>query len=224
MTTPRFSRSPKPATVGAAPVIDLMPAGEVDRRARVALMERWGWATVAALAATALVSGGAFYLQLAAEQRLAAETSTTQSLLGDLEELSAVSSAIASRAELETFGSQSMASDIDWDRFLSDVDATIPSGMTLAGFDLFPGGVPQGDDPAVETGLTGQITYATKGPVDFAPTIRALRDTEGVILADGRELQTIDADGFLVYNYIASFTIDQSIYTGAYDYAKEGEE
>lgn len=222
--TPRFSRTPRTVPAGPMPTIDLMPAGEVERRARVGLMERWGWVIVAALAVTAVASAGAFYLQLSAEQRLTAESATTQGLLDELATLSDVSAAVATRSELTDFRSAAMASDVDWSRFLIDIGTAAPAGVLIAGFDLFPGGVPQTADPATEVGLTGQITFESSTPVDVAPTIRALRDTAGVTAVDGEELHSFDADGALSYNYVLTITFDQSIYTGEYAAPAGGDE
>ncbi|WP_106813667.1 hypothetical protein [Microbacterium timonense] len=211
-----------PAASFGAPLINLMPRAEIERRARASLLRRWAWGIVVALTLVAITSGGAFALRFGAEVRLAAENLRTTALLTDLAALSDVRAAIALENELGDFRAQAMASEFDWRTLVAMVQDVTPAGVTIAGFDLAAGPVPAGDDPAAEVGAAGTFTFESATPLEIVPLIRAVRPLPGVMDADGWELTSEGETGTRTYTYILRVTVDQSIYTGAY--AKEESE
>lgn len=202
--------------IGGAPRVNLMPRAEIDRRERSVLVRRWAWALVAALLVVAAVSAGTFYLQWAAQQRLAAANATTTTLLTDLAGLTDVREAVALETELTDFRADAMATDLSWSTFVSQVDAVVPAPAILAGFELSSGTVPIGNDPALEIGAVGSFGFNSPTPIEIVPLIRAVRALPGVVEADGWELTSEGDAEIRKYTYLLRVGVDQTIYTNAY--------
>jgi len=204
--------------IGGVARVNLMPQGEIERRGRTQLLLRWASGLVGALLVIALLIAGAAALRLVAGQRLMAEQERTNALLAEMAELSEVSGALATQRALETFRASAMAADLDWVALHRTLTAGLPEGVVLEGFDLTTGGVPEGDDPALEVGLTGELTLSSPRPVEIVSVIRDYRQLPGAIDADGRELASeggaVAAEGEAPrYRYLLTITLDQSIYT-----------
>ncbi|WP_127475539.1 hypothetical protein [Microbacterium sulfonylureivorans] len=207
--------------VGGVPRINLMPRSEVARRERDTVLRGWMWGVLAAIVVALLVIAGAFALKWAADQRLAAEQAETNALLGELAALADVSQALATEQELTGFRAEAMGADFAWAPVVASIAASLPSGAALTGFDLVSGGVPQGDDPSAEPGLTGTVSVGSANPIDIVAAVRDLRQVPGVLYADGQSVTSSSVtEG--AYTYLLTVTFDQSIYSGRY--AAEGEE
>ncbi|WP_127818311.1 PilN domain-containing protein [Microbacterium sp. CPCC 204701] len=197
---------------GAAPRVNLMPRAESERRQRTRLAKRWIGALVGALLAVVVASGLAFGLQVVAAQRLAVEQARTTSLLGQLAELGEVQRALDLESDLRDFRAGAMATDFRWSPLIATVQQQLPAGVTLTGFSLAPGPVPQGDDPSAEVGVSGTVTLSSATPTEIVPLVRALRPMPAVLEADGWEATAEDG----AYAYEIRIALDQSLYTGAY--------
>lgn len=220
-----MARAPRAVVPAAVPLIDLMPHREVERRARAVLLRKWAWGVVAALAVVLIAVGATWWLRLSAELRLASAQATTTQLIEELGSMAEVSQALAMSRELETFRSAAMASDFEWTSITAQVDEVIPKGVVIAGFELFPGGVPQQADPGAEVGLQGKFILYSLTPLSMAETIRAVRDIAGVTMADGAQIYLPDEgeDQVLVYAYELQVVYDQTIYSGDFGAAEGGE-
>ncbi|MDX2377128.1 hypothetical protein M4I32_09985 [Microbacterium sp. LRZ72] len=207
------------AGLTSVPRVNLMPRAERERRSRAALTRGWAWAMVGALAVVAVAGGAAFVLKLTADQQLVAEQAETSALLGQMAELSEVSTALADTERLGAFRAEAMATHLGWSDALSTLQTALPGGVAITDFELAAGAAPAGDAAAADpaAGLSGTLTLTSAAPVDMADTIRAVRDVSGVLSADGRDLaSTGDGDAARVYTYILGVELDQSVYTGAY--------
>ena len=216
-----MARAMTPAFAGM-PRVNLMPRSEIIRRERDSVMRGWMWGVLAAVAVAALIIAGAFVLRFAAEQRLAAEQATSTQLLGELSALAETSQALATEQELTQFRSEAMAADFSWAPVVASVASALPGDAALIGYDFVSGGAPQGADPALEVGVTGTVSVESPRPLDIVSTIRAIRALPGVIYADG---QSVTASSVTEgnYGYLLNVTFDQSIYSGDYAVAGEGE-
>ncbi|MGN8551669.1 UNVERIFIED_CONTAM: hypothetical protein OHV15_03670 [Microbacterium sp. SLM126] len=193
--------------------VNLMPRAEIERRQTSALLRRWVGGILVAVLVVAVTCGGAAWLQFSAAQRLASEEARTQSLLTDLAALSGVRATLDLESELTTFREDAMATDLKWAGLLRTVEASLPAGVSVSGFQLAPGGVPIAEDPATELGAVGSIFLVSDLPQDIVPLVRALRPIEGVLVAEAWNI-TPDEDGGYTYEIRVAF--DQSVYTGAY--------
>jgi hypothetical protein len=101
------------------------------------------------------------------------------------------------------------------------VTSILPADTALTGFDLTSGGVPQGDDPTLETGASGTFSIDSPTPLDIVAIIRSLRGVDGVLYADGQSVtaSTLSEGRFA---YLLTVTFNQTIYSNAY--VAEGEE
>lgn len=205
-------------TVGAAPRVNLLPRSERERRGRNALLRRWVWALVGALAVVVIASAGAFSLLLASQVRLGVENTRTQTLLSQIAALQPVSQKLALEEDLQAFRTDAMAADLAWTGLLATVQAVLPPGVTVSGFDLGPGGVPATDDPTTEIGAFGEVRLWSQTPTEIVTLVRSLRPIEAVLQVDGWETTAEEAG----YTYVLRIAFDQSVYTGAY--AGEGDE
>ena len=207
---------------GGLPRVNLIPRSELDRRERASTARGWLWGVLGAMLAALALIAGAMAISWVADQRLAAEQARTNALLTELASLSEVSEAIAAEQELVDFRMQSMGSDFAWAPVIDEVRAAIPVGVELVGFALTTGGVPQGEDPTLEAGLTGSLTLSSPNAIDIAQTVRALRERAGVAEADGRLVST-SQQSVGAYTYELSVTFDQSIYSSRFAAAEGGE-
>ena len=208
--------------LGGFPRVNLMPRSEVARRERDKLTRAWVWAVLGAIIVALLLVAAAFYLKWAADQRLAAEQAQSNQLLLEIASLSEVSQALATESELTAFRSDSMSSDLVWTPVLSKVTGVLPGETRLTGYDFAVGGAPQSDDPATEQGLVGTVSFDSPTPLDIVGLIRSLRGVEGVLFADGQSVTSSQVDSGR-YAYLLNVVFDQSIYSGAYSMAEEGE-
>lgn len=208
---------------GGVPRVNLIPKSELDRRERAATARGWVWGVLGAIVAALALIAGAMALNWVADQRLAAEQARTNMLLTELASLAPVSGALATETDLLDFRTQSTASDFEWRPVIAQVQRALPAGVELVGFSLVVGGASQGEDPSLETGLTGTLSLSSPNAIDIAATVRSLRGGAGVAAADGRLVST-SQQSVNAYTYELSIAFDQSIYTGRFASADEGGE
>lgn len=212
-------RSNTPAfAFGGAPTVNLMPRAAIERRERAGLLRRWGWGLAATLLVVALVGAGAYYLQAAAQQRLTAEQSRTNELLTQTAALQPVKAKLELQSELADFRTRAMGTDLEWAPLLATFQRLIPDGLAFEGVHLAPGGLLQGEDPASEIGVQGELMITGGVPADIVDLIRKVRKVPGVLGADGWTQMYEDNR----YHHVVSFTFDQSLYTNHYA-AEEGQ-
>jgi hypothetical protein len=210
-----MARSQSTLVLAGVPSVNLMPPSEIARRQRAALTRKWLWGVLVTLLVVGLLAVGAFALKWVADQRLAAEQARTNSLLAELASLSEVSDAVQTENALTDFRGRAMASDFAWAPVFTSVAGILPEGVAFSGFSLITGGTPQGEDPAQEPGLTGVLRLESPTAIDIAATVRALRNVEGVLFADGQAVTSSQQTAAL-YRYDITLTFDQSIYSGAF--------
>ncbi|MBW9094077.1 hypothetical protein JNB62_10315 [Microbacterium jejuense] len=211
-----------PVPFAGAPRVNLMPRSEVARRERDKLVNLWVWIVLGAIVVALLIIAGAFALKFVADQRLVAEQTKTNALLGEIAALSDVSQALSTQSELTEFRAEAMAADLAWSPVIAEVTGILPADATLTGFDLAVGGAPQGDDPAAEQGLVGTISIDSATPLDIVAIIRSLRDVEGVLFADGQSVTSSQiSEGRYAYQLTVQF--DQTVYSNEYAATEGGE-
>ncbi|KQP71021.1 hypothetical protein ASF40_04150 [Microbacterium sp. Leaf288] len=211
-----------PVPFSGAPRVNLMPRTEVARRERDQLVRLWVWIVLGAIVVAVLIIAGAFAFKFFADQRLVAEQARTNALLTEIASLSEVSQALATESELTDFRTDAMATDLAWTPVIGKITGILPSDTTLTGVDLAVGGVPVGDDPALEQGLVGTVTFDSPTPIDIVPLIRSLRGVGGVLYADGQSVTSSQvSDGR--YSYLLTVEFDQTVYSNEYA-AEEGGE
>lgn len=204
-----------PAPFSGAPRVNLMPRSEVARRERDKLVQVWVWIVLGAIVVALLIVAGAFAFKFLSDQRLAAEQAQTSELLLEIASLSEVSQALATESELTDFRMEAMASDLAWAPVIAKITGVLPSGTTLSGFDVTAGGIPEGEDPALEEGLVGTVSIESATPVDIVAIIRALRGVEGVLYADGQSVTTSQL-GEGRFAYLLNVEFDQTVYSNQY--------
>ena len=211
-----------PVPFSGAPRVNLMPRTEVARRERDQLVRLWVWIVLGAIVVAVLIIAGAFAFKFFADQRLVAEQARTTALLTEIASLSEVSQALATESELTDFRTDAMATDLAWTPVIGKITGILPSDTTLTGVDLAVGGVPVGDDPALEQGLVGTVTFDSPTPIDIVPLIRSLRGVEGVLYADGQSVTSSQVSSGM-YSYLLTVEFDQTVYSNEYA-AEEGGE
>jgi hypothetical protein len=191
------------------------------RRDMMARARIWLFIGLGTLAVALLAVGGAVAYNVTATVRLGFEQGRTQQILVGIAELSEVSQAIALRTELSRMGSEAMAGDLEWNAVIGTIEERLPDGVSIIDYALVAGPVPVPEgDPAVATGAFGTVTVTSAQPLAFVDLTRALRGVETVHITEVDELNRVD-EGPL-YEYRIAFTIDQTVYTGAF--APEGSE
>jgi hypothetical protein len=211
----RFSSRPPVLPIGALPRVDLLPPSEMRRRDMMARARTWLFIGLGTLAVTLLAVGGAVAYNVTATVRLGFEQGRTQQILVGIAELSEVSQAIALRTELSRMGSEAMAGDLEWNAVIGTIDERLPDGVSIIDYALVAGPVPEPEgDPAATTGAFGTVTVTSAQPLAFVDLTRALRGVETVHITEVDELNRVEEGPF--YEYRITFTIDQTVYTGAF--------
>jgi hypothetical protein len=195
--------------------VNLMPRSEIVRRERDKLVRRWVWIVLGSILVAVLVIAAALGFRFLADQRLAAEQAQTNALLSEISTLSEVSAAIATEAELTDYRALAMATDLVWAPVIAKLTSTLPPDTALTGYALAAGGVPTGDDPALEKGLVGTISVDSPTPLDIVAVIRSLRGVEGVLYADGQSVTSSQITQGR-FAYLLNVDFDQTVYSGAF--------
>lgn len=210
----KAKRKPKGSglVIGGVPRVNLLPAGEVHRRAAGALVRRW----IAALMATAVVVSGlvaaAYWERSIANRQLAAEQARTLQLNGELAGLAHVNLAFAERATLTTLRAEAMGTDTDWRATFADLTRSLPSDAELTGFELITGTNPVADaGPGTGIGLIGRLTVSTDDPADQDRMVDKLRSLDIALAADAGALTAAGEEGF---SFVVEFVLDQTHYSG----------
>lgn len=211
-----------PVPFSGAPRVNLMPRTEVARRERDQLVRLWVWIVLGAIVVAVLIIAGAFAFKFFADQRLVSEQARTNALLTEIASLSEVSQALATESELTDYRTDAMATDLAWTPVIGKITGILPADTTLTGVDLAVGGVPVGDDPTLEQGLVGTVTFDSPTPIDIVPLIRSLRGVEGVLYADGQSVTSSQVSSGR-YSYLLTVEFDQTVYSNEYA-AEEGGE
>lgn len=199
-------------TVGGPPRVNLLPRAVTASRQRASLLRTWLLGLLAALGVVLVATGGAYALQLTAQQSLDRANADTVRLLGEVAALQPVNEKLKLESELGDYRTQAMGTDLTWATLVSSVEPALPADTVLAGFTLVPGGNPVGDDPALEIGAAGELTITSTTPTQIVDIVRALRTVPGILSVDGWE-STTDTLG---YSYLLRIVFDQSSYTGAF--------
>jgi hypothetical protein len=201
-------------TVGGIPRVDLMPPAELERRNRRALLRRWGVALLATALVTVLVIGGAFAMRTFAEGRLATERARTDALIAEIASLSDVGATVSALADLESYREEALRADLDWSPLFDSLEATLPEGVTVIGFDITAGAGAEAEDPASALGASVLITFAGPAPFDIVPAVRGVRQVPSVLFAEGSGARFDEGKS----RYIAELTVgtDQDVYSGRF--------
>lgn len=129
-------KQPKPnrgiIAIGGLPRVDLLPP-EVRAERRAAVHVRRAWTAVAGLAILVVVAGGtaALYAQ-GSEATLASAQNQTSFLASQTMKYSAVKTTQGQVDLIDAARKVGGSTDINWPAYLAKVQATLPSGMTLA--------------------------------------------------------------------------------------------
>lgn len=120
---------------GAAPRVNLLPPAERERRERVALIRRWASVAVAVAVVVVLVCLVAVLRTRSARSHLADERARTNALAGQLATYRDVSAATRDRASYQAYRTRVMTHDVSWGSVLGALQATLPAGAAITGFD-----------------------------------------------------------------------------------------
>ena len=137
-------------TIGGPPRVNLLPRAVTASRQRASLLRTWLLGLLAALGVVLVATGGAYALQLTAQQSLDQANADTVRLLGEVAALQPVNEKLKLESELGDYRTQAMGTDLTWATLVSSVESALPADTVLAGFTLVPGGNPVGDDPQRE--------------------------------------------------------------------------
>ena len=211
-----------PVPFSGAPRVDLMPRSEVARRERDQLVRLWVWIVLGAIVVAFLIIAGAFAFKFLADQRLVAEQARTNALLTEIASLSEVSQALATEAELTDYRTEAMATDLAWSPVIAKITSILPADTALIGVDFTVGGVPIGEDPTLEQGLIGTVTFDSPTPIDIVPLIRSLRGVDGVLYADGQSVTSSQVSAGR-YSYLLTVDFDQTVYSNEFATEEGGE-
>lgn len=225
-------RTPAPA-YGAAPRVNLLPPAERERRERMALIRRWVTIAVAVAVVVALVGLVAALRTRSAHRHLADERARTTALAEQLTAYRDVSAATRDRASYQAYRTRVMATDVSWGKVLGALQATLPGGATITGFDAVvatpsAGGAPSAgtSNPGSAAGsaaasaaapagtaVTVTLDVSTKRPPDQQAIVAAFAKTPGVL---GVDLSSLSSQSYPRYTSTTVVFFDDSVLSGQY--------
>ena len=207
--------------LGSVPHVNLMPRSEIERRGRKVLIHRWLLILIAALLLVGIVVLGGFSLKIAADLRLASENERTTALLAELSSLSDVSDMLRQEADLTSFRTEALGTDLTWSRLLGATASVLPAGSAITNFAVEAAGIGRtGGEPQDLPGPAVVMTVTSATPLDVVGVIRAMRGATGIYAADGIELRkeavTADPDAPILYSYVLTILAAEEMYTGRF--------
>lgn len=126
------SAAPKAqAALGGEPRVSLLPTEVNDFHRERAVRRRLGGAIVAVLLLVAVGIGGAYYLQMDAQAKLATAQATTVSLAAQEAEFSELRTVKTGTALIEAGQKVGASTEIDWKAYLENLQATLPAGVAI---------------------------------------------------------------------------------------------
>jgi len=228
--TKGLTKSP-PLAYGAAPRVNLLPPAERERRERVELIRRWGAIAVAAAVLVVLAVLVAAFLARSAEGDLQSERTRTTELTNKLAAYRDVSAAIRDKGSYEAYRTQAMASDVAWKSVIGALQAALPSGASVSGFDAVvgdgtsaasstsgssTGSVDAGAAAAAApsgTAVTVSVQVTSRRSVDQKAMIARFAKVPGVLGVDLSSLSSATGGG---YSSTTAVYFDDSVLSGQY--------
>ena len=209
-------------TYGAAPRVNLLPPRERHRREQSALIRRWGTAALAAVALVVVAVLAAMMLERSASDDLKTEQARTATLATQLSSYADVSAASRDKGSYEAYRAQAMASDVAWKNVVGALQAALPTGVSITGFDATVGaGATDANGASTTQGSTaaGSGALATTAPSGTAVTatvqVTSMQpvDQTAMIGSFGKVAGVIGVDmGSLTSASSASYTSTTTVY------------
>ncbi len=223
LNAPVFTKKAQPSLVGGTPRVNLLPPGQIERRARTRLARAWGVAVAGAVLFVSLVILGAYLLEANADRLLVEEQERTVQLTAELESYAKITTTVAETKTLEGMRSDAVGNDLVWGKILGDVTAALPSGVDLIGYKLAPGAIPDGSSDAKNlVGLSGTLTFFGTSAKDQATVVGRLRDLGSAMLVDAGQASAEEGGdgqsggGANGYRFEVTFVANQTVYSGKY--------
>jgi len=162
------------AVIGGEPRVDLLPVEvHVGRRQRALARRAWlGVVVIAVAVALAVAGAGLNAVQRAAD--LTAVESETNSLLQQQQKYAEVRTTEQQSALIESGQKVGGATEIDWQGYVSELQAALPAGVTIASLGIDSAG-PTAVYTQSSTPLQGQRIGTITATVD-SPTIPSVPD------------------------------------------------
>lgn len=203
--------------VGGTPILNLLPPGEVENRVRKALRMKWLGAFISTLVLVGLVSVASLYwMTQANDERLATQQVAAQ-LQSKLAGYSDVANTQSTLKALSALRAQAGSNDFDWEPIIAEIEAALPSGVTLTGFTIAPGAAPKAEaDASTQVGLSGSLTFSAKTTAAQAETVRSLRGVKTFIKVDAAALSAEGVGKSASYTFAVSFSASQARYTSRF--------
>jgi len=172
LTRSRTKKSP--LVYGATPQVNLLPPAERSRRERTELTRRWGTIAIAAIVLVVLAVLAAELFARSAKDDLEEEQARTRHLAGEVASYQDVSAAASDKGSYEAYRTQAMASDVTWKSVLGALQAALPAGASVTGFEAAVG---DGADTGADTGASSAGSTGTGIVTPTAPHGTALTVT-----------------------------------------------
>jgi len=118
--------------VGGSPRVDLMPPEIRTKRSQLRLRRNLRFALLGVLAVVLVACGGTWALATAAQTTLAQAQAQQQLMLAQQAKYSDVTKVKDSIALIKAGQVVGDSSEIDWQRYLTDLQRTLPAGVTLS--------------------------------------------------------------------------------------------
>jgi type II secretory pathway pseudopilin PulG len=218
---------------GAPPRVNLLPPAERERRERAELIRRWGAIAIAIAVLIVLAVLVATLMARSARNDLRAEQVRTTELAGELAAYGDVSATTRDKSSYEAYRTQVMASDITWKSALGALQAALPAGASISGFDALVGDqnatagttgtsgtTADGADATVAaqnapsgTAVTLSVQVTSNKSVDQRAMVASFAKVHGVLGVDMTGLSSASGTG---YSSTTSVYFDRSVLSGRY--------
>lgn len=226
-----LTKSP-PLVYGAAPRVNLLPPAERERRERAALTRRWARIAAGAVLVVLLATAAMVLLEHSARAGLDRERDRTTALVQQLAHYRGVSTATQDRSRYQAYRTNAMATDLSWSDLFNALQAKVPEGAAITGFDavtaIGTAGTAAGSgtapSAAASAGATGAVappgtavqltlTVTSKRPLAQQALVAALEKVPGVLAVD---LVGLSSESYPSYTATSTVFLDSSVYSRRY--------
>lgn len=229
--------SSAPAVVYAAPPqVNLLPTPERERRERDALVRRWLAVAAGAVVLVLLLTLATMLKEHAAGSALSREQQRTLTLAQELSTYQDVARATHDKGAYQAYRTQAMADDLVWSGVIGALQAALPDGAHVTGFDAVVGKGDSADQ--AEGGLSGQvgqsgatgtdpitiprpsgtvvtviIQVTSMQPLDQKAMVASFRKVPGVL---GVDMASLSSASSVSYSSTTGVFFDDSVLSGKY--------
>lgn len=212
----KLQKKDKGIEVGGNTLVDLTPASYIEVIALRKHRKQWIYIFLSVVAVS-LLAVVLFYAQfLNADMQLSNEQDAQAELDAQIAEYSDVNDVLVARDNAENTLTSAAGTEIDWDQAYDNIQSALPGDTSVSRM-----AVDVNENPGAMVSAAVQIDLTAGSTMSYSDTLGVISDLEEV---NSVTIGGMERSGEDQYRFTMSFTYDESIKTGRYDFSVESEE